>query len=96
MRKVTYLLYIYLFFLKNFSLILFLAVLCLHCYVGLSLVEMSRGFSLVVVCWLLTAVVSLAEHGLWGAQASVAVARGLRSRGSLAVEYRFNNCDARA
>ena len=63
---------------------------------GFSLAVECGGCCLVVVCWLLTAVVSLAEHGLWGAQASVAVARGLRSRGSLAVEHRFNNCDARA
>ena len=53
------------FFLKNFLFILSLAVLRLHCCVGFSLVEMSRGFSLVVVCGLLTAAASLvAEHRL--------------------------------
>ena len=79
MRKVTYLLYIYLFFLKNFSLILFLAVLCLRCCVGLSLVEMSRGFSLVVVCRLLIAVASLIEAPRLQSIGSVVVAHGLIS-----------------
>ena len=58
-----------LFFLKiyflTFLLILFLAVLGLRCYSGFSLVVESRGYSLVEVCRLLLAVVSLAaEHRL--------------------------------
>ena len=44
---------------------LFLAVLGLCCYVGFSLVVVSRGYSLVVRQRLLTAVASpVAEHGL--------------------------------
>ena len=44
---------------------LFLVVLGLCCYTGFSLVAVCRGFSLVVVCWLLIAVASLdAEQGL--------------------------------
>ena len=42
-----------------------LAVLGLHCCAGFSLVVVSRGCSLIVVCGLLIAVASLAaEHGL--------------------------------
>ena len=45
---------------------------------GLSLLAVSRGFSLVVMLRLLTAAASLvAEHGLQGTQASVVVAHGL-------------------
>ena len=41
-----------------------LAVLGLHCCAGFSLVVVSRGCSLIVVCGLLIAVASLAaEHG---------------------------------
>ena len=40
-----------------------MAVLCLHCCEGSSLVVVSRGYSLVVVCRLLITVASLAvEH----------------------------------
>ena len=49
---------------------------------GFFLAVESRGSSLVVVCGLLIVVASLlAEHGLWGAQASVAVARVLSNCG---------------
>ena len=45
---------------------------------GFSLVVARRGYSLAVVCGLLTAVASLvAGHGLQGAWASVVVALGL-------------------
>ena len=45
---------------------------------GVSLLAVSRGFSLVVMLRLLTAAASLvAEHGLQGTQASVVVAHGL-------------------
>ena len=44
---------------------------------GFSLVAVSSGYSLVAVCQLLIAVVSLAaEHRLWGAWASVVAAHG--------------------
>ena len=45
---------------------------------GLSLAMASRGYSLAVVCRLLTAVASLIEgHGVLGAWAPAAVVRGL-------------------
>ena len=55
---------------------LILAALGLCCRVGFSLVAAKQGWgvvcsSLVVMCGLLIVVASLvAEHGLWGAQAS--------------------------
>ena len=53
------------FFLLFLFIQLFLAMLSLHCSMGFSLVAASRGYSLVVVCRLLTAVASLvAERGL--------------------------------
>ena len=52
-------------------------MLYLHCCVGFSVVVVSRDLSLVLVSGLLIAVVSVAEHGLQGAQASVVVAHGL-------------------
>ena len=58
-------------FIKIFFLSLFLTVLGLRCHVGFSVAAMSRGYSLVGVCGLLTAVASLVEHRLWGLQASV-------------------------
>ena len=64
------------------GLIFFLAVLGLHCFVGLPLAGESGGYSLVAVLRLLTLLTCLgAERGLQGPQASVAVARGLGSRG---------------
>ena len=49
----------------SFSLFLFLAVLGLHCCMGLSVVGASGGYSLRAVRGLLVAVASLvAEHGL--------------------------------
>ena len=60
---------------------------------GFSLVVARRGYSLAVVCGLLTVVISLvAEHGLQGAGASVLVARDLRSCGSQALEHRLSGC----
>ena len=57
--------------------------------VGLSLVVESRGFSLVVVCRLLTAVASLVvEHWLEGASPSAVVAHWLLSAGSVVVAHR--------
>ena len=51
------------------------------------------GFSLVAVCGLLIAVVSLvSEHRLWGAQTSVGAARGLSSCDWQALEHRLNHC----
>ena len=45
---------------------LFLAVLSLCCFTGFSLVVVSEGCSLVIVCGLLISVASV-EHRLWGA-----------------------------
>ena len=45
-------------------LFVFLAVLGLCCCVGFSLVSENKVWSLVVVCGLLTAGVSLVDHGL--------------------------------
>jgi len=55
----------------------FLAVLGLCCYTVFSLVAASRAHSLVAVCGLFIAVVSLVEQRLKGALASVVVAPGL-------------------
>ena len=50
------------------------------CCVGFSLVAASRGYSVVVVHWLLTTVAPLApEHGLWYPQTSVVAAPGSRA-----------------
>ena len=58
--------------------LLFLAVLDLRCYMWLSLVAASRGYSLVVVRGLLIVVASLVvEHRLYGAWPSIVVAPGL-------------------
>ena len=77
--------YIYIFF-------FFLAVLGLPCCAGFFPVAASRGCSLVVVCRLLTAVVSLAaERRLWGPQASVTVVRVSSCGGSWAVGHRPNS-----
>ena len=55
-----------------------MAVLGLRCCTGFSLVSVNRGYYLVVMLGLLTAVASPAmEHGLLGAQASALVAPGL-------------------
>ena len=63
---------------------------------GLSLVVVSGGYSLVVLHGLLIAVASLvAEHRLQGAWASVVV-RGLSSCGSQALEHRLCSCGAQA
>ena len=57
---------------------LLMTVLGLHCCTGFTLVAASRGYSLVAVCRLLSAMTSLVtEHGLWGMWASAAVAHGL-------------------
>ena len=56
---------------------IYLAVLGLFCCMGLSLVAVSRGHSLVVVLGLVISVASpVAEHGLKGTQASVVVVPG--------------------
>ena len=54
-------------------------MLSVSCCIGFSLVAESGGYSLVVVCGLLVAVVSLEERRLSGAGASVVVACALRS-----------------
>ena len=66
-------------------------MLGLCCCVGFSLGAASRRYSLAVVRGLLIMVVSLvAEHRLQSAQASVAVAPGLWTTGSVAVLHRFS------
>ena len=61
-------------------MILFLAVLGLHCYTGFSLVATSGGYSLAMMPGLLIVVASLiSEYRLQSARASVLVARGLSS-----------------
>ena len=53
------------FFFKFVFIDLFLAVLVLHCYADFSLVVVSGGYSLVVVCVRLIAAASIvANHGL--------------------------------
>ena len=55
------------------------------------------GSSLVAVPRLLIPVASLvAEHWLWGPQASVVAAPGLSSCSSQALEHRISNCGTRA
>ena len=80
---------------------LFIFILACHGVIAaacqLSLVGASRGYCLVVAHRLLIAVASLAtEHGLQGAQASVAATRGLSSCGSCSLEHRPNSWGARA
>ena len=54
---------------------------------------MSEGSSLDVVHRLLLAVTSLVdERGLWSSWASVAVASGLSSEGSQALDHRLSSC----
>ena len=69
-----------------------MAVLGLHCYIDFSLAAEIRGYSLVAVHEVLTAVASLAV-------ASLAVSKALwcssfSSRGSRALEHRLTNCGA--
>ena len=66
-----------------------MAVLGLHCCLGFSLVLVNKGYSLFVVCGLLIAEASLVmEHRLLGTRASVVVAPGLWSTGSIVVAHR--------
>ena len=59
----------------------------LLCSEAISLVTVTGGYSLVVVHGLLIALASLvAEHGLWGTWASVAVSYRLSSCGSQSLE----------
>ena len=63
----------------------------------LSLVVTSRGYSLVAVCGPLIAVACLvAQHRLYGEQASVVVACGLSSCDSQALEHRLSSSGAEA
>ena len=68
---------------------LFLAILGLHCFLGVPLVVVSRGYSLGAVHWLLIAVASLvAEHVLQRVWASAVAAHRLSNCGSRALECR--------
>ena len=71
------------------NIYLFLAVLGHGCCMGFSLVAESRGYSR-VLHGLLTVVASLAAE--LGLRASVAVARGLSSYSSQALEHRLDSC----
>ena len=74
-----------------------LAVLDLCCCMGFPLISECGGYSLFWVCRLLVAVASLvAEHGPWGAQASVVVTHGLSSWGSQPLEHSLSSWDALA
>ena len=76
---------------------LFLAVLCLPCHSGISLVVASGGYSLVAVRGFLMVVASLImDQGLSGTWASVVAAHRLIHCSSLAVEHRLSSCGARA
>ena len=71
-----------------------MTVLGLCCCVNCPPAAESRGYSIAVVCGLLTAASSLfAERGLQGTQASIA-ACGLSICGSRAREHGLNSCDA--
>ena len=62
---------------------------------GLPLAAASRGYSIVAMCELLTAVASfVVGHRLLGAWASEAAAEGLGSCGSQAPEHKLNNSGA--
>ena len=75
-------------FLYNFIYLSWGAVLGLCCRTGFSLVVGSWGHSPAMVCELLIAVASLvAEHGLWGPQASEAALQGLSHCGSWALAH---------
>ena len=74
------------FFLKNIYLLVYLGCAGSQLLLGFSLVFGCGSYSLVVVCWLLIAVASLAvKHRFWGSLASVTVAPRLQSAGSVAV-----------
>ena len=80
-----------------FYFILFLAVLGLHCCARAPSSRGERGPLPAAVCRPLTTVASpIVEHGLQGARASAAVARGPSSRGSRALEHRLSSCGAQA
>ena len=69
----------------------FLAVLGLHCCEDFSLVAAAGG-ALLAVCWLLIVLASVVELRLQGAQAPAAVAHGLNSFDSWALEHSLNSC----
>ena len=78
-------------FLKNV-----LAALNLHCCMDFSLVAASGGYPVVVMHGLIAVASLVAEHRLQGMWASVAVAGGLSSCSSQALEHRLNSCSAQA
>lgn len=67
---------------------LFVALLGLCCFMGFSLVAVSRGYSLAVVQGFLIAVASLLRS-------TGSRAHGLRSCSFWAVEHRLSSCDPR-
>ena len=85
--------YPFFFFFLN-VLILYLAVLGLHCYTGSSLVVASGG-SFPVAIWGLPAAVACYRAWALATWASAVAARGLSSSGSRALERRLSSCGAR-
>ena len=81
---------------KFFKKICSLAALNLHCCTGFSLVAASGGYPVVVMYGLIAVASLVAEHRLQGMWASVAVAGGLSSCSSQALEHRLNSCSTQA
>ena len=70
-------------------------MLGLHRCSGFSLVVVSRGYSLVAVCRLLSFAASpVVENGLYDPRASAVVACKLSSCGLQALEHGLNSCAA--
>ena len=75
----------------------FLAVVGLNCCPWAFSSYSEPGLLFIAELRLLITLASLgAEHGLWGARASVVVALGLISCRSRALEHRLNSCGAPA
>ena len=72
----------------------FLFFNCIHLFLAVLGLCSCRGFSLVAVHGLLTAMASVAEHGLQGVWSSAVVARGFRSCRSQALGHRPSSCGA--
>ena len=73
----------------------FLKNLFISC-TGFSLVAASGGYPVVVMYGLIAVASLVAEHRLQGMWASVAVAGGLSSCSSQALEHRLNSCSTQA
>ena len=88
--KKIFLTFIFKFYLFSFCLCWILVAVC-----WLSLCVTSGGYSLVVMQELLDGVTSLlVKYKLWTTRASVVVARGLQSAGSIVVAHGFSSSAA--